>query len=342
MKKILLAALLALGCITPANANRINAPYQLPPGSAIVLCYPGRVTYDAHTACQPPKNASPEYEMATIITLPFPASSNQIIFASSYNSNFNTIYNDYNGFINHLNLASGSGIFAIDTKGDATATNNVFGGGGTIGFTFGPYGAGTVPLSVAGAAATAADLFDVTGNGAATGATFSVGFSGNTTQSGAEILNAPGGGLTTQVGLTNDNNAGVKGLRFNVPTGSVNGLSATIGGANPGTLAPEYTAGGLALGPASKHVWQRFIGYATGMCLAFSVCPNTIAVSLTTITYTSSVSYDCYSNSNAVTLGAIPSYAASAGNAGAINYFNATNATINLVAVTTTIACDGS
>lgn len=46
----------------------------------------------------------------SIVSIPFTFSAGAVIIAAQHNSNFSTIYNDYNGNIQNVNIASGAGI----------------------------------------------------------------------------------------------------------------------------------------------------------------------------------------------------------------------------------------
>lgn len=73
-----------------------------------------------------------------IIVKPYTAFPGDIIRSSNYNSNFDTIYNDYNGNITNANISPTAGIHygkLVPMSGDATITDlgviTILGGGGT-------------------------------------------------------------------------------------------------------------------------------------------------------------------------------------------------------------------
>ena len=93
----------------------------------------------------------------SLISVPYVFSTGQIIISSQHNSNFNTIYNDYNGGINYLNLSptaainwtqlstgaaanTANGPVVLNSSGNLPAINgslltNVISGGTTTTFT---------------------------------------------------------------------------------------------------------------------------------------------------------------------------------------------------------------
>lgn len=226
----------------------------------------------------------------------------QVIDQTNMNGNISTLVTAGNN-IDNQNIGV-NGIFAsqvIPTSG-AQATF-----GGTQAFTFNGGAVvasnndANVPLSITGNSATqTADYLDITKVGGTTGGIFSVGLSGNVTQLGATILAAPGGALTTQVGVTNDN-GGTNGLIANVPAGSTNGFQvnvanvtkAKVGAAGDlqaaplinavsvlSRVSPVYTAAGAQVA-ATQHACQGSVAILAGQAAGITLTNNAVFASAT-------------------------------------------------------------
>ena len=167
---------------------------------------------------------------------------------------------------------------------------------------------GNVPLTITGnSSSQSADYLDITKVGSAAGGIFNVGLSGNVTQAGATILATPGGTLTTQVGITNDNNGGTVGMALNVPGSSTNGFQLNVAGTTRGKLssagvlsaaptpvggsatlgpvAPVYTATGTATG-ATLHACQGSILINAGASVTVTLTNNAVFTGVTTYVVT--------------------------------------------------------
>jgi hypothetical protein len=192
------------------------------------------------------------------LSIPNLFSPNTLIQSSQVNSNFNAISAWANGNVDNSNIGA-AGVYASQII-PTNAAQATFGGALPFKFSNGLIGGllissggdSTVGLTVTGATSgQTADYIDVTQSGQSAGNVFKVGFSGNVTQLGAHIFTAPGGAITGQVGISNDNNGGVNGLLFNVPTGSTNGFSFNV----QGTAKARIQAGGnLQIAPLINAV----------------------------------------------------------------------------------------
>jgi hypothetical protein len=162
-------------------------------------------------------------------------------YSAQVNTNFNDIVTVVNGLLDNTNLNNTGtvGIYASQvvptTVGQATF-------GGAIGYTFSPGAAGQVGLTVNGAVAQTADIFDVFLTPAGTKA-FSVSAIGTTAISESLSFQpptaTPGGG---SVRIYNDG-AAVPGLLFNVGASSTNGFTFA---SNNVRVASISTAGAVS------------------------------------------------------------------------------------------------
>lgn len=89
----------------------------------------------------------------SLITIPFTFSVGAVIVASQHNSNFSTIYNDYNGNITTVNLSASAGI--VDTQLAPITTAGKVSGAALVTLGSIPSGSGIVPSKNGG---TGADL----------------------------------------------------------------------------------------------------------------------------------------------------------------------------------------
>ena len=76
-----------------------------------------------------------------LISKPNTFSAGAVIIASQFNSNFDTIYNDYNGGIQNVNVASNAAI--VDTKLAQITTASKVSGAAITGLASLPSGAGS-------------------------------------------------------------------------------------------------------------------------------------------------------------------------------------------------------
>jgi len=145
-----------------------------------------------------------------------------------------------------------------------TTAQGTFGGTNpAVGFAFGPYAVGIVPLTVAAPSGQTADIADVTLNAV------KVFFIGST---GSSFFNAPvnftanGSCAAANVCITNDNGA-TNGLLFNVPTGSTNGVRFQVNGVTRDQIDGNgaFVLAGNGTVPAAAVAIQNDNGATAGM-----------------------------------------------------------------------------
>lgn len=81
----------------------------------------------------------------SVISKPYTFSAGATIIASEHNSNFDTIYNEFNGNITNSNIASGAAI--VDTKLAQITTASKVSGAAITSLSSLPSGAGVVPIA---------------------------------------------------------------------------------------------------------------------------------------------------------------------------------------------------
>ena len=132
--------------------------------------------------------------MATIVK-PNTFSAGALILAAEHNSNFDTIYNDYNGNITNANISASAGI--VDTKLAQITTASKVSGAALSSLTSIPTDAGNIPIQSLGNVKTSSILFRIDGAGSVP----STGYAGD--------IEVPFACSITQTGLFADQNGAV-------------------------------------------------------------------------------------------------------------------------------------
>lgn len=103
----------------------------------------------------------------SLISIPFTFSVGAVIVASQHNSNFSTIYSDYDGNIDNTNIASNAAI--VDTKLAQITTAGKVSGAALVSLGSIPSGSGIIPVVNGGTGiATSSPIFSATVSGTQT------------------------------------------------------------------------------------------------------------------------------------------------------------------------------
>lgn len=99
----------------------------------------------------------------SLISIPFTFTVGAVIIASQHNSNFTTIYTDYNGNIDNSNIVASAAI--VDTKLAQITTASKVSGASLTSLTSIPVGAGLIPVANIDTGTTASKIVKLDGSG---------------------------------------------------------------------------------------------------------------------------------------------------------------------------------
>lgn len=190
-----------------------------------------------------------------IISLPFTFSAGATIIASQHNSNFSTIYNDYNGNITTSNISPVAGILYSQlslngsiTNADINTAANI--AGTKIASLAGSQLTGNIPMTVLASGSTTAGLVIISSGTSSPYASWGVS-SGRQFFSSSAIWTAPAGVTTAFITMIGGGGAGANGgqqagsgggyvIKYPYTVSSGTGYTVTVGAGG----TPAGTSGG--------------------------------------------------------------------------------------------------